>query len=724
MVLAGDVMAEVAKALFDPATVHRMQTAEFQTESRARRHQHLKDMSRHLGADVELPTQFAHIGHPMRPGEAHADLDLPRHAEGVRFVREVIGGYRLQHLPRLWSHNGEDRFARRHIRDHNKALARMTAQPCFIRQPRRGGGDDEIGRFAEPRHGDIRLDPAPRVEELGIDNLAHRHRHLRTADMVHESLGLWPLDPDLAEGRHIIKPDARADGGVFGGLIFEPVLPAPSIAIFARLAGIGEPIGPLPACKFAHDRAMLLQMCVHRAAPDAPRGRLLAIGKVIGIEQAQRFGRPRRQIGLIALKRLHSRDVHVTQIKGFLPVFHPLRQRHARAARRLNPDRVEPGGDPDIVHLGGLTEVIGIIGGETFGTIEKGVNPRVRQQWQPFDGHLKDRLEMVEIFGQLVKLETLGDALQRPWLGDRLKRTKQDFARILFVIGILIGDTQHRQFTQGGNGFGDDIEMLAGLQRHVTAQHPAHVPPPHACAIDDMLGLDLPRAAILPGPIYCCDPTPRAHHAGGLDPLRHDRTTRPRALGQRQCNIGRIALPVFRQIDCAGYAFGLYVGILGVHFRGGDFLDLHAKGAGHGGLTQNFLAPRRCQRGSDRPHALEPRGDPGFRLKRAVEFLGIFRQPRHVLRRAQLRDQPCRVPCGARGQLFTFQQYDIGPAELCQMVRDRTADHATADDDGPGFGRQLYHFRPPARGCGCFHCPKAARRAAPWRDNSGQRFPP
>ncbi len=542
--------------------------------------------------------------------------------------------------------------------------------------------------------------------------------------MVQEGFGLRPLDPDFAEGRHIIEPDARADGGVFGGLVVEPVLPPPSVAVFACLAGIGEPIGPFPACEFAHDRTMFQQMRMEWAAPDAPRGGLLAVGKVIGIKQPQRFGRPFRQIGLVALKRLHPRDVHIAQIEGFLPVLHPLRQRHARAACRLDADGIEPGGDPDIIHLGGLTEVIGIIGGETFGTIEKGVYPRLRQQRQPFDGHLKDRLEMVEIFGQLVKLETHGDALQRPWLGDRLKRTKQDFARILFVIGVFVGDTQHRQFTQGGNGFGDDIEMLTSLQRHVAAQHPAYVPPPHARAIDDMLSLDLPRAAILPGPIHCRDPTPRAHHAGGLDPLRHNRTTRPRALGQRQRNIGRIALPVFRQIDRAGHAFGLHVGVFRADLCRGDFLNLHAKGTGHGGLTQNFLTPRRCQRGSDRPHAFEPRCDPGFRLKRAVEFLGVFRQPRHVLRRAKLRDQPCRVPCGARGQLFAFQQHDIGPAQLGQMVRDRTADHATADDNGTGFGRQLYHLRPPARGCGCFHCPKAARRAAPWRGSSGQRFPP
>ena len=472
--------------------------------------------------------------------------------------------------------------------------------------------------------------------------------------MVQEGFGLRPLDPKFAERRHIIKPHARTNGGMFGGLIFKPILPPPSVSVGALLTWPGEPICPLPASKFTHDAAVFQQMHVNRAAPDAPRGGLLAVGEVIGVEEPQRFGRARRQIGSIALKGLHSRDVYVAQIKGFLPILHPLRQRHAGTARGLDTDGVEPGGDPDIVHLRRLAEVIGIIGRETFGAVKEGMNPRLRQQRQSFDGHLKDRFEMVEILGKLIELETLGNALQCPWFRDRLKSTEQDFARILFVIGIFIGDTQHRQFAQGGDGFGNDIEVLTGLQWHVAAQHLAHLAPPHTCAIDDMFGLDPPHAAILSRPIDRRDPAPRAGDPGGLYPLRHDRAARPRALGQRQRDIGRIALPVFRQIHRPGHASGFHMGVFRADLFGGDLLDLHPKSTGHRGLTQDFLAPRCCQGGRDRPHALEPCGDPGFGFQRAVEFLGIFRQPRHVLRRAQLRNQPCGVPCSAGGELFTL----------------------------------------------------------------------
>ena len=92
--------------------------------------------------------------------------------------------------------------------------------------------------------------------------------------------------------------------------------------------------------------------------------------------------------------------------------------------------------------------------------------------------------------------------------------------------------------------------------------------------------------------------------------------------------------------------------------------------------------------GADLAHA---GADAGFFLEPDVEVGGVFRQPRHVLRGAQLADQTSGVPGSARGQLLPFQKHDVGPAELSQVVGDRAAGHAAADDDGSGFGRQCGH---------------------------------
>ena len=152
-----------------------------------------------------------------------------------------------------------------------------------------------------------------------------------------------------------------------------------------------------------------------RRAPDAARGGLLAVGVVVGIEQAQSFGHAFGQIAAIALKRLRPPDIDIAQIERLFAGIHPCGQRHARPARRLNADGVEPGGDPDIVHLIGQPKVIGIVGGKTLWPVKEGVDPRRGQHRHPVDGGGEDRLKMVEILGQLVKFEPRRNAIHCPW---------------------------------------------------------------------------------------------------------------------------------------------------------------------------------------------------------------------------------------------------------------------------------------------------------------------
>jgi hypothetical protein len=93
--------------------------------------------------------------------------------------------------------------------------------------------------------------------------------------------------------------------------------------------------------------------------------------------------------------------------------------------------------------------------------------------------------------------------------------------------------------------------------------------------------------------------------------------------------------------------------------------------------------PRQPERDrADLPHA---GGDAGFLLELDVEIGGILREPRHVLGAAQLAHQTGGVPGRAAGQLLAFQKDDVGPAELGQVIGDRTAGDAATDDDGAGM---------------------------------------
>ena len=97
---------------------------------------------------------------------------------------------------------------------------------------------------------------------------------------------------------------------------------------------------------------------------------------------------------------------------------------------------------------------------------------------------------MVEILRQLIEAEVVRDAVHAPGLGHRLEGAQQHLARVFLVVGALVGHPQHRQLRQAGDVLGDDVEMLAGLQRHGDTGHPPEGVAPHAGAVDDHVGLD------------------------------------------------------------------------------------------------------------------------------------------------------------------------------------------------------------------------------------------
>ena len=71
----------------------------------------------------------------------------------------------------------------------------------------------------------------------------------------------------------------------------------------------------------------------------------------------------------------------------------------------------------------------------------------------------------------------------------------------------------------------------------------------------------------------------------------------------------------------------------------------------------------------------------GLGLQLLVEAHRIVLQPADVGRVMQPVDVCRRMPGGAACQFRPFQQDDIRPAKLGQVVKDRAADEATPDDN-------------------------------------------
>src|SRR5690242_17216832 len=73
----------------------------------------------------------------------------------------------------------------------------------------------------------------------------------------------------------------------------------------------------------------------------------------------------------------------------------------------------------------------------------------------------------------------------------------------------------------------------------------------------------------------------------------------------------------------------------------------------------------------------------GQLLELGVEADRVLHHPRQRERRAELADEPGRVPRRAVGELELLDEQRVGPPELRQVVEDRAADDAAADHDRP-----------------------------------------
>ena len=74
---------------------------------------------------------------------------------------------------------------------------------------------------------------------------------------------------------------------------------------------------------------------------------------------------------------------------------------------------------------------------------------------------------------------------------------------------------------------------------------------------------------------------------------------------------------------------------------------------------------------------------PGLLFKPFVEINGFLDQPAELVGEGVNRDQPSRMPCGTRSQLRPLNKAYIGPAPVCQAVKDVGADTSASDDNDP-----------------------------------------
>ncbi len=93
----------------------------------------------------------------------------------------------------------------------------------------------------------------------------------------------------------------------------------------------------------------MFKTVMHRRLAHIARALHLTIGKMIGIQQAKRFGNTGLQIAAIDLKGLHPPDINIPQIHRRVAAVHPFGKHHSGTTCRLNADRVKARGNKEIL---------------------------------------------------------------------------------------------------------------------------------------------------------------------------------------------------------------------------------------------------------------------------------------------------------------------------------------------------------------------------------------
>ncbi len=230
---------------------------------------------------------------------------------------------------------------------------------------------------------------------------------------------------------------------------------------------------------------------MHGGAAHAARGLVLAERPVRRVQKTEALAHPRLQVLAVHLKRHIAPYVHFPQIDRRMTVADPFGDDLADAARGLQTDGIQAGGDEAVLELRRFAQVIAHVRREALRAAEELLNARALERRHPPHGIHEHRLEVREIALDLAEREILGDALRAPGPRIRLERAHEQLAGVVLEVAAMIVIAQHRHARiESRHILEEHVVVLARLQRHGDADACREIACPHAGAEHDILRID------------------------------------------------------------------------------------------------------------------------------------------------------------------------------------------------------------------------------------------
>ena len=298
-------------------------------------------------------------------------------------------------------------------------------------------------------------------------------------------LGVGAGQSELGEGGLIEQRRRLPRRAMFPRHGVKPVWPLIGVVIVGGFSVFREPVGALPTELFAEYSARRLEPIVERRTAQRPPGTIF-LGRprhrvVFGVG----FERARTDPVGIAMAASEPPDVSRPEIERRRAFHDPFGERHSRAAPGCDAEGVETRADKDVAHLGRLAKDEIAVRREALRPVDHLLDADVAQGGHAPESLLHDRLEMVPIRLQKLKLEILRQWVGQPGPGIGLVAAHHQAADLFLPVGQPVRIAQRRQARRhAGHCLGDDVLMLDRGQRDVDAGEPADGARPLAGADD------------------------------------------------------------------------------------------------------------------------------------------------------------------------------------------------------------------------------------------------
>ena len=342
--------------------------------------------------------------------------------------------------------------AGRHVtQPHGPVVGQVLAQPrgVVVADGRPGNQQVRVGRQAG--HGQVGLDPAAPVEQLGVDDRADR-----AIDVVgaHPARGTrWRRDPRSRAWRTTSRRRARPPGGWRGlGTDRRRPMDAGPAARPERLVAGGrvglEPVRALPAGLLAERRAQAVQDLVGRRGPQRAAGEALLVRVVDVVVRGVDLGRARQRVRLRSIRGAEAADVHLPQVELGLAVDDPGRHLAPDPPGAGDPVGAEAGGHEEAANLA-LTEDELVVRGEPLRAVDHPVDARVADRRDAPDGAVHDLGEARPVGRQQLAVEVGRHAVERPRRRMALVAAHAQPADLLAEVDQVVGVAELRAVRGG-----------------------------------------------------------------------------------------------------------------------------------------------------------------------------------------------------------------------------------------------------------------------------------